>query len=134
MPVETPRDFLNLMARYGQCTLGEVLDALAAAEQRADLAEAEAREAHAHETRLNTLQEATQGLLDLAEKRAAEAEAERDALQRHFDAAAPEHNLLALLDLYHERECAAEQEVGRLRGKCVECGAETVPVCKRCGE
>lgn len=36
--------------------------------------------------------------------------AERDALQRHFDAAAPEHNLPALLDLYFERQVKAEKE------------------------
>ncbi len=36
--------------------------------------------------------------------------AERDALQRHFDAAAPEHNLPALLDLYFERQQKAEKE------------------------
>ena len=38
------------------------------------------------------------------------AEAERDALRRHYDAAAPEHNLLALLDLYEERESKAVRE------------------------
>ena len=38
------------------------------------------------------------------------ARAERDALQRHFDAAAPEHNLPALLDLYFERQQKAEKE------------------------
>ncbi len=36
--------------------------------------------------------------------------AERDALQRHYDAASPEHDLLGLLDLYFERELAAERE------------------------
>lgn len=37
--------------------------------------------------------------------------AERDALQRHYDAASPEHNLLALLDLYDDRraEIAARE-------------------------
>lgn len=44
-----------------------------------------------------------------AEKRAREeAEAKAAALKRHYDAAGPEHNLLALLDLYHERTEAAE--------------------------
>ena len=33
--------------------------------------------------------------------------AEVERLRRHYDAAGPEHNLLALLDLYHEREQAA---------------------------
>lgn len=36
--------------------------------------------------------------------------AEREALQRHFDAAAPEHNLPALLDLYLEEQTKAEAE------------------------
>jgi hypothetical protein len=35
---------------------------------------------------------------------------ERDALQRHYDAASPEHNLLALLDLYFARAEKAETE------------------------
>ncbi len=35
---------------------------------------------------------------------------ERDALQRHYDAAAPEHNLLALLDLYEARAINAVEE------------------------
>jgi hypothetical protein len=39
---------------------------------------------------------------------------ERDALKRHYDAAAPEHNLLALLDLYEERERQATAERDRL--------------------
>lgn len=39
---------------------------------------------------------------------------ERDSLQRHYDAAAPEHNLLALLDLYDDRARKAEQERDRL--------------------
>ncbi len=42
---------------------------------------------------------------------------ERDALRQHYDAAGPEHNLLALLDLYHDREMAAEAERDELRGK-----------------
>ena len=33
--------------------------------------------------------------------------AEVERLRRHYNAAGPEHNLLALLDLYHEREQAA---------------------------
>ena len=36
--------------------------------------------------------------------------AERDALRKHYDAAGPEHNLLALLDLYHERWSEARKE------------------------
>lgn len=37
----------------------------------------------------------------------ADAAAKVRALRRHYDAAGPDHNLLALLDLYHEREQAA---------------------------
>lgn len=46
---------------------------------------------------------------DLAHERD-EARAERDALKRHYDAAAPEHNLLALLDLYESR-CDARPDI-----------------------
>src|SRR5690606_6318731 len=42
-------------------------------------------------------------------------ERERDALKRHYDAAAPEHNLLALLDLYMIDLRRAEDELARLR-------------------
>ena len=49
-----------------------------------------------------------------ARLRAAAAEVEQ--LQRHYDAAAPEHNLLAVLDLYEGRRLEAEAEVERLRG------------------
>jgi outer membrane protein TolC len=52
-----------------------------------------------------------------------EAKAERDALQRHYDAAGPEHNLLALLDHYHDRimlsdnACAnAREQLARVVG------------------
>lgn len=38
------------------------------------------------------------------------AERERDALQRHYDEAGPEHNLLALLDLYDDRKVEAQRE------------------------
>lgn len=41
---------------------------------------------------------------------AREARAEASALRAHFDAAAPEHNLPALLDLYDNRRAAAESE------------------------
>jgi hypothetical protein len=44
-----------------------------------------------------------------------QARAERDALAKHYDRAAPEHNLLALLDLYDEREREARAEVERMR-------------------
>jgi hypothetical protein len=43
--------------------------------------------------------------------------AECDRLRRHYDAAGPEHNLLALLDLYHDRESAALAECERLASK-----------------
>lgn len=42
-------------------------------------------------------------------------ERERDALRRHYDAAAPEHNLLALLDLYMSNLRSAEDELDRMR-------------------
>lgn len=45
-------------------------------------------------------------LADRAEK----AEEERDALRHHYDKAGPEHNLLALLDMYDEWRVAAESE------------------------
>ena len=43
--------------------------------------------------------------------------AERDALRLHYDAAGPEHNLLALLDLYHARMTEARTESERLSGQ-----------------
>jgi hypothetical protein len=60
--------------------------------------------------------------------RAERAERERDALQRHYDAAAPEHNLLALLDLYEARERTAEARLARAEealrwARCFRCGA-----------
>lgn len=36
---------------------------------------------------------------------------ERDALKRHYDAAAPEHNLLELLDMYMENELEAKRKL-----------------------
>lgn len=54
--------------------------------------------------------------LEDAEARLAKVERERDEarslcerLQAHYDRAGPEHNLLALLDLYHERKMAAQK-------------------------
>lgn len=47
-------------------------------------------------------------------KRIQELETERVAFKRHYDAASPEHNLLALLDLYKEREDAALARVAEL--------------------
>lgn len=44
------------------------------------------------------------------------AEAANARLRSHYDAAAPEHNLLALLDLYEGRRLEAVAEVARLRG------------------
>lgn len=40
-----------------------------------------------------------------------------EAMRRHYDAAAPEHNLLALLDLYEERQRGAEHERDALLGQ-----------------
>lgn len=56
-------------------------------------------------------------------------EAERDALQRHYDAAAPEHNLLALLDLYFDRqqEAKAERDAERSRRERAEAEVERRP-------
>lgn len=45
--------------------------------------------------------------LELARIDLRKAEAERDALRRHYDATAPEHNLLELLDKYEEDRCSA---------------------------
>jgi hypothetical protein len=50
----------------------------------------------------------------VAANRMAELQAENAALKRHYDAAAPEHNLLSLLDLYKEREDEAIADVARL--------------------
>jgi hypothetical protein len=50
----------------------------------------------------------------VAANRMAELQAENAALKRHYDAAAPEHNLLALLDLYEEQRDAARADVARL--------------------
>jgi hypothetical protein len=110
-----------------------VLDALAAAEQRADLAEAEAREAHAHETRLNTLQEATQGLLDLAEQRATEAEARADEMDRvnaQLRSWATETRAALLraetaeaeVERLRKHVCADGHHPTFLRGTCIRCG------------
>jgi hypothetical protein len=50
--------------------------------------------------------------------------AERDALKLHYDAAGPEHNLLALLDLYWEREQAAKAELARCHDRLAGLEAE----------
>ena len=52
-----------------------------------------------------------------AERERDEARAEREALRRHYDEAGPEHNLLALLDLYDERRAAAESERDEARAE-----------------
>ena len=52
-----------------------------------------------------------------AEERAEKAERERDALRHHYDEASPEHNLLALLDMYDERRVAAESERDEARAE-----------------
>lgn len=63
-----------------------------------------------HERAMGAIAERNDALLDAqawcqraqrAAEHLAEVERERVALQRHYDAAAPEHNLLALLDGYH---------------------------------
>lgn len=55
--------------------------------------------------------------LDFCERRAEKAERERDALRHHYDEASPEHNLLALLDMYDERRVAAESERDEARAE-----------------
>jgi hypothetical protein len=42
---------------------------------------------------------------------------ELERLKHHYDNAAPEHNLLALLDLYEERKDEAEAELADLRAR-----------------
>jgi hypothetical protein len=42
---------------------------------------------------------------------------ERDGLRAHYDTAGPEHNLLALLDLYEERRASATAERDALRAE-----------------
>jgi len=65
---------------------------------------------------------------ELAEARAERdaARKERDALQRHYDATGPEHNLLALLDLYEsrEREALAGEADAVRRAESAELGCE----------
>jgi hypothetical protein len=51
---------------------------------------------------------------DRLRARVAELEAERDGLLRHLAGARKEHNVLALLDSYHERATAAEARVREL--------------------
>lgn len=43
--------------------------------------------------------------------------AERDALKKHYDAAGPEHNLLALLDLWLEEKIEAQQRAERAEAR-----------------
>jgi hypothetical protein len=57
--------------------------------------------------------QAVLSLIALA-RSASEATAKLERLQAHFDAAAPEHNLPELLDLYFERQKSAEQKLERL--------------------
>ena len=54
---------------------------------------------------------------DALRARLADVERERDALQRHYDAAAPEYNLFELLDGYHG-------QIVRLRSDRNACGRE----------
>jgi hypothetical protein len=50
--------------------------------------------------------------------------AERDALRRHYESAGPEHNLLALLDLYDKQRRTACQERDALRADMSNCECE----------
>lgn len=52
------------------------------------------------------------------------AEAERDAMRWHYDAAAPEHNLLALFDLYIARAEQAERERDEARAALAQVRAQ----------
>lgn len=68
----------------------------------------------------STPEEANERRRDARDGHAAEVArltAERDALQRHFSAAGPEHNLLALVDLYHARMTEARAESESLSGQ-----------------
>ena len=85
-------------------------------EARAEKAERERDEARKEAERTQRLLDhATQSnpgtsTLVMLMNEAREARAEASALRAHFDAAAPEHNLPALLDLYDNRRAAAESE------------------------
>jgi hypothetical protein len=51
-------------------------------------------------------------------------ERERDRIRKHYDAAGPEHNLLALLDLYNERTTEAIAERDRWAARIAELEAK----------
>ena len=74
---------------------------------RAEKAE---RERDEWKARHDTLADVSRKCIATAERERDAARAEREALRRHYDEAGPEHNLLALLDLYDERRAAAESE------------------------
>lgn len=72
--------------------------------------------------------EAAKGRADLcwATKLRFDAESKRDALQRHYDEAGGEHNLLALLDLYHDRKMQAERDRDSARDLAEQRGEQLV--------
>ena len=74
---------------------------------RAEKAE---RERDEWKAKHDTLADVSRSCIATAERERDAARAEREALRRHYDEAGPEHNLLALLDLYDERRAAAESE------------------------
>ena len=76
-------------------------------EARAEKAE---RERDEWKAKHDTLADVSRSCIATAERERDAARAEREALRRHYDEAGPEHNLLALLDLYDERRAAAESE------------------------
>ena len=57
----------------------------------------------------DTLADVSRSCIATAERERDAARAEREALRRHYDEAGPEHNLLALLDLYDERRAEVER-------------------------
>ena len=81
---------------------------------RAEKAE---RERDEWKAKHDTLADVSRSCIATAERERDAARAEREALRRHYDEAGPEHNLLALLDLYDERRAAAESERDEARAE-----------------
>ena len=81
---------------------------------RAEKAE---RERDEWKAKHDTLADVSRACIATTERERDAARAEREALRRHYDEAGPEHNLLALLDLYDERRAAAESERDEARAE-----------------
>jgi hypothetical protein len=60
------------------------------------------------------------------------AQAERDALKRHYDGAGPEHNLLALLDLYNDRRGEADNAAANARDEAAALRAQLATALQQC--